>query len=229
MISIKTFLAICFATLCAAATQAASKIDGMYLMTRFAFNTFETTAFYFKDGEVFEHPKGGTDFAAFKKDSPKRAGKFSLSADEKKMRIEWGGGRRTIDTKVEWSDGGCFYFDGGLFCPAAPFKKDTKIEGHFSGGATAGGGTSAFVSSSTTLQLSKDGTYTLSKAGSASLNAGGSSYGSSSENAETGTYQLDSYTLALTPKKGNPHKHTVFLKDDFLYFEGVMLKKSEKE
>jgi hypothetical protein len=204
---------------------AADRLEGMYLMTRFSGGSLQTSAYYFTPaGEVFEEPTGGSDFQAFKASAPQQAGKYMVSGD--KMRIEWGGKRRALEAELERKERGCFYFNGGLFCPVKPFPKDAKLEGRYSGGGTAGGGTGAVVSSASSITFKPDGTYSTSAIGGVSATVGGTSVGKSSSSSAKGKYQLDQYTLTLKGDDGTIQKRTVFPYDtNRLYFEGSMMKK----
>jgi hypothetical protein len=198
--------------------------EGMYLMTRMAFGSLETTGYYFQGNEIFEAPKGGDDFAAFKQANPKKHGTYVVEGDT--MRVTWGGGRSATESKLEKKEKGCFYFNGGLFCPVQPFANETNLDGTYSGGGSAGMGTGAVVSSASSITFSKDGKYTASRVGGVSTESSRVSAGASATSSDSGTYEIAGYTLTLKSSSGSTTKVTAFpYEPDHLYYEGRMMKR----
>jgi hypothetical protein len=199
--------------------------DGMYLMTRMAFGSLETSAYYFRGNEIFEKPTGGEDFDRMKQEKPKSHGTYTVEGE--KMKVVWGGGRRASESKLEKSNAGCFYFDAGLFCPMKPFASGTRLEGTYSGAGSAGMGTGAVVSSASSITFAKDGTYSAARVGGVSTESSRVSAGASSSNQDSGSYELSNYTLTLKSSAGTATKVTVFpFEENRLYYEGRMMKRS---
>jgi hypothetical protein len=213
-------LALLFVLLLTACGAGASGPEGLYLMTRFAFGNLEMKTFQFGDGGVLlRNPVGPDVQPAGDK------GTYAVADGVLTMNIDG----RDNKAKLEPGDGGCFGWDGGIFCPARPFDSDT-LDGTFSGGASVGGGA---VMSSTTITFQPDGTYPLSGVGSvAAPGAGAGSAG-----GETGNYTLDGTTLTLQPAGGAARSYSTFPYDDGtegaqprrVYFGGGMLKRIEKK
>ena len=198
--------------------------EGMYLMTRMAFGSLQTTGYYFQGNEIFEGPAGGDDFATFKQAHPKKHGTYVVEGE--KMMVTWGGGRSATESRLEKKDKGCFYFNGGLFCPVKPFANGTKLEGTYSGGGSAGIGTGAVVSSASSITFTKDGKYTAGRVGGVSAESNRVSAGASATGSDSGTYEVSGYTLTLKSDGGATTKVTTFpYETDRLYYEGRMMKR----
>ena len=209
--------------------DAAEPANGLYLRTKFAFGSLAMNALYVKDGQVALDPAGGVDkfdFAKARKASPSTVG--TVQQNGRDMTVTWADGKSTT-ASLEKKDGGCFYWEG-LACPVKAFGRGEKLDGSFTGGASAGGGA---VSSSRTLTLSKDGKYTLSSGG--VVAPGGNVSGAAGSFAsETGTYDLSGNTLTLKPASGPARTILTFPYDDGtkgdqprrMYFDGLMLKRN---
>jgi hypothetical protein len=192
--------------------------DGLYLMTRTAFGGLSTEAYRFDDGTVVRNP------IAPDEQRPQDVGTYSIDGESMTMTL---GGGRPASGEIERGDGGCFFWDAGNFCPVGAFDDDT-LDGTFSGGASAGGGT---VASVVTVTFAPDGTYSLSSLGSISTADASAASGA----AEKGTYELDGNLLTLTPEGGAPRSLTTFPYDDGsdgeqprrIFFGGGMLKRQD--
>lgn len=204
--------------------------DGLYLMTRMWSGSFEMRGWYFKNGQVSNEPRGELekfDFKAAAAASPGTTGSYTVSGDS--MTIKTADGKQTT-AKYEAKDKGCFYWNGGLFCPARPFDKGAKLDGVFTGGASVSGAASAM-----TLTLSANGQYKLTSAGSATTRTSQSTATVSGQGAQSGTYELSGTQLVLKPSEGQPRKVLVFQYDDGsklpmphrMFFDGGMLKRSQ--
>jgi hypothetical protein len=212
-------LTIAFVTLLLSACGAnAGQPEGLYLMTRMVYGgSLETTAYRFDDGSVVRNP------IAPEQQKPDDAGSYVL--DGSSMTMTFGASSST--SEIESSDGGCFYWDMGSFCPVGEFDDDT-LDGTFTGGASAGFGA---VASAMTVSFRPDGTYTLSSIGSVSTSEG--SAGSSA--GESGRYEIDGNLLTLTPDGGETRSLTTFPYDDGsegaqprrMFFGGGMLKRQD--
>ena len=212
-----------------ASAQAAEPADGLYLRTNFAFGSLNIDTLYFKDGQVAKDPAGPLekfDFDQARKASPSTVGKAQRKGNQ--MSVAWGDGKAT-EGSFEAKDRGCFFWSG-LACPVKAFSKGEKLDGVFSGGASAGGGA---VSSSRTLTLGKDGKYTLSGGG--VVAPGGNVSGAAgSFSKEEGSYELSGNTLTLKPSGGPARTLLTFPYDDGtkgeqprrMYLDGLMLKRS---
>jgi hypothetical protein len=202
------------------------------MMTRMVMgSSLEIAGWYFKNGQVVENPRGDIahlDFKAAAADAPATTGTFALSG--KKMTMRWANGK-TSTGDYEPGDHGCFYWDMGSFCPAEPFAKNQKLDGVFTGGASAGSGR---VANATTLTLTSGGQYKLEQAGSvkSSVSAGTQLQGGSS-GGETGTYELSGTVLTLKAANGKIRQVLTFPYDDGtkgpqprrMFFDGAMLKR----
>lgn len=171
--------------------------DGLYLMTRMIpGSSLEISGWYFKNGRVSNRPTGNLanfDFNAAAKANPDLTGTYTISG--KKLIIQWSNGKKA-EAEYEPSDHNCFYWDMGSFCPVDPFPANTKLNGTFEGGASAGYGA---VANAHTLTLSSNGTYKLSSASSLHSDAKGGSqlYGGASGD-ESGTYTISGTIMTLT-------------------------------
>ena len=128
---------------------------------------------------------------------------------------------------LEPQNGGCFYWDAGLFCPAKTFGRGATLNSTFTGSL----GNSA-AASAMTLMLSADGRYEMSRSG--SVQTSGANAGSSGK--ESGRYVLAGSTLRLMPSAGgSPSVHTIIPVDDGskgpaprrLYVGGFMLRNQQ--
>jgi len=190
--------------------------DGLYLMTRMNYgSSLETTAYRFEDGSVVRNP------VSPELQDPANIGSYAVDGDTMSMTF----GDDTSSSEVEAGDNGCFFWDMGNFCPVGEFEDD-RLEGTYSGGASAGFGA---VSNAMTVTFTPDGSYTLSSTGAVVTSEG--TAGSTTE--ERGTYQLDGSVLTLAPEGGQPRQLTTFPYDDGsqgpqprrLFFGGGMLKR----
>ena len=204
--------------LLAACGASAGQPDGLYLMTRMVYGgSLETTAYRFDDGTVVRNP------IAPDQQSPGDVGTYVVDGANLSMTF----GDEVSTNDIESSDGGCFYWDMGSFCPVGEFDDDV-LDGTFTGGASAGFGA---VASAMTITFRADGSYTLSSIGSVSTSAG--SAGSSS--GEGGRYEIDANLLTLTPDGGAARSLTTFPYDDGsegaqprrIFFGGGMLKRQD--
>lgn len=223
-------LAVAAMVIAAAGAARADGPNGLYLMTRMWPGAgLETKGWFFRDGQVSQAPQGDLDrfdFRAAAAAKPNVTGRYTLGGD--KMTVAWANGKTTT-AEVEPGTDGCFFWDMGLFCPARPFPADTRLDGVFTGGASAGGGA---VASARTLKLGADGRYTLDSLG--AVSAGVTSAGSTAK--ESGTYAISGTRLDLRPDGGQPRQVLVFPYDDGsrgpqprrLYFDGGMLKQQAK-
>jgi hypothetical protein len=206
--------------------------QGLYMMTRMVMgSSLEIAGWYFKNGQVAENPRGDIarfDFKAAAAESPAVTGTFAISG--KTMTMSWANGKKSTGD-YEPGDHGCFYWDMGSFCPAEPFGKNQKLDGVFSGGASAGYGR---VANATTLSLTSGGQYRLEQAGSVkSAPSGGTQLQAGSSGGETGTYELSGTVLTLKPSGGKPRQILAFPYDDGtkgpqprrIFFDGAMLKR----
>ena len=191
--------------------------DGLYLMTRQAFGSLTTEAYRFDDGVVVRNPTAPDE------QRPDDVGSYSVDGDGMTMTF----GDDATTSEVEPGDGGCFFWDAGLFCPVQAFEDDT-LDGTWSGGASAGGGA---VNSSVTVKFDPDGNYELSTFG--SVVTADASAGSSG--SERGSYGIDGNLLTLEPEGGEPRSLTTFPYDDGsegpqprrIFFGGGMLKRQD--
>jgi hypothetical protein len=196
--------------------------DGLYIMTRYwPSSGLEIHGYRFADGAVVIDPIG-EDLDAERKVHAKDVGTFRREGDDLAMTFDG----KEQKAKFEKTDHGCFGWDAGSFCPVKPFASGTKLDGTFTGGASAGGGA---VMSAMTITFKPDGTYELSSTGSVStaVASGGSS------SAERGTYTIDGTALTLKPEGGKERVVSTFPYDDGskgpeprrMYFGGGMLKR----
>lgn len=204
--------------------------DGLYLMTRYWMNSgLETGGFLFAQGQVARDPAGDPaafDFAAARAADPASVGAVSLAGDT--LSVAWGDGSTTAST-LEPAGEGCFYWDGGQFCPAGGFAGPT-LSGHYEGSIGAAGlqGTIAVARSVT---FGPDGRYAMGATSSFASTSDGSTVSGGASGEEKGTYALAGTTLTLTPKGGAPTVVTAFpygadLATDhpeWIYFGGTML------
>ena len=206
--------------------------QGLYMMTRMVMgSSLELAGWYFKNGQVAENPRGDVarfDFKAAAAEAPGTTGTFVLSG--KTMTMSWANGKKAT-ADYEPGDHGCFYWDMGSFCPVEPFGKNQKIDGVFSGGASAGSGR---VANATTLTLSGSGQYRLEQVGSVRSGAsGGTQLQAGSSGGESGTYELSGTGLVLKSASGKSRQVLAFPYDDGtkgpqprrIFFDGAMLKR----
>jgi hypothetical protein len=220
------------ATLAMPVDSWAANPQGLYMMTRMIMgSSLELAGWYFKDGQVAMNPRGDVarfDFKAAAVESPATTGTFKISG--KSMTITWANGK-TAKGDYEPGDHGCFYWDLGSFCPVEPFAKNQKIDGTFSGGASAGYGR---VANATTLTLTGAGQYRLEQAGSVKSEvSGGTQLQAGSSGGESGTYDLSGTALTLKSAGGKSRQVLAFPYDDGtkgpqprrIFFDGAMLKR----
>lgn len=205
--------------------------DGIYLMTRMWISSFEMDVYYFGPGIAVNAP--GYDIAAYgtsyaEEQNPGTVGDVSFTGGT--MRIDWHDGDVT-EADLEPSSGGCFNFDGGLFCPVEKFSSST-LSGVFHGGAAVGGGTSAFASSGQTLLFQEDGRYAMGSTTVVDSIAGGVDATAYSDQAEAGHYTISGNSIEFYPDGGQAWSTASFpYHDDALpgafpnriYFDGVMM------
>ncbi|MCI0541857.1 MAG: hypothetical protein L0Z50_42210 [Verrucomicrobiales bacterium] len=92
----------------------------------------------------------------------------------------------------------------------------------------AGVGTGSVIGSASSITFKPDGSYSMSAIGGFSVSVDRSSVGASSSSAESGTYELNQYTLTLQSNDGKTVKRTVFpYEPDRIYFEGGMMKREK--
>jgi hypothetical protein len=209
----------------------AANPDGLYLMTRsWPGSSLEILGWLFKNGQVCSKPMGDLAHFDFQKAAardPNSTGTYSISG--KNMIIKWANGKS--ETGELEPDKSCFFWQMGLFCPADPFQKNAKINGVFSGGASAGYGKAA---NATSITFSSNGTYKLEQVGAvhSDTSAGTQLYAGSS-GSETGTYDLSGTTLILKSSGGKSRQIVSFPYDDGtkgpaprrIFFDGAMLKR----
>ena len=229
---------MCFVTVCLTAILIApleswaADPQGLYMMTRMVMgSSLELAGWYFKSGQVAENPRGDIsrfDFKAAAAAAPSRTGTYAISG--KKMTMSWANGKQSTGD-YEPGDHGCFYWDMGSFCPVEPFGKNQKLDGVFSGGASAGSGR---VANATTLTLTGAGQYRLEQVGSVrSAPSAGTQLQAGSSGGESGTYELSGTVLTLKPAGGPPRQVLTFPYDDGskgpqprrVFFDGAMLKR----
>lgn len=221
---------ICLGLMTLSCRAYAADPNGLYLMTRMVMgSSLEIAAWYFKNGQVCRYPKGDLAHFDFKKsaaEEPSMTGSFTTSGNN--LSIKWANG--TPENAVMEPDGhGNFYWQMGSFCPAETFKPNTRIDGVFSGGASAGYGKAA---NATTITLSSNGQYKLEQAGSVHSDvSNGTMLQGGSSGSETGTYQLSGVVLTLNGPR--PRQVLSFPYDDGtsgpaprrLFYDGAMLKR----
>lgn len=198
---------------------------GLYLMTRFSVGTLTLEAYRFADGTVVRNPTAGTDeIERERKQRPHDVGSYRLDGGNLVMSFDG----KPVSSTYERSDGGCFGWDAGSFCPVGTFASNTRIDGVYAGGASVGGGA---VMSASTLTLRGDGSYSLSTIGSVATGTEAGRVGSSGE--QQGRYRFDDNALILTTAAGAEQRYSSFPYDDGsagpaprrIYFGGGMLKR----
>lgn len=225
-------LATCVALVLATTEARAADPQGLYMMTRMIMgSSLELAGWLFRDGQVARDPRGDVahfDFKAAAAAAPAATGTFALAG--RKLTMRWANGK-TETGDYEPGDHGCFYWDMGSFCPVEPFGRNQKLDGVFSGGASAGSGRVANV---TTLTLTSSGRYTLEQVGSVrSAPSAGTRLQGGASGGESGTYELSGTALTLRPAGGAPRQALAFPYDDGtkgpqprrLFFDGAMLKR----
>jgi hypothetical protein len=231
---VRTFLmTACLTVILAAPLESwAADPQGLYMMTRMVMgSSLELAGWYFKNGQVAENPRGDLarfDFKAAAAEAPARTGTFVRSG--KTMTMSWANGKKSTGD-YEPGDHGCFYWDMGSFCPVEPFGKNQKIDGVFTGGASAGSGR---VANATTLALTGGGQYRLEQAGSVkSAPSAGTQLQAGASGGDSGTYELSGTVLVLKSASGKSRQVLAFPYDDGtkgpqprrIFFDGAMLKR----
>ena len=227
------FVTVCLTAVLVTPVESwAADPGGLYMMTRMVMgSSLELAGWYFKNGQVAENPRGDLgrfDFKAAAAAAPATTGTYAVAG--KKMTMSWANGKKTT-ADYEPGDHGCFYWDMGSFCPVEPFGKNQKIDGVFSGGASAGSGR---VANATTLTLTSAGEYRLEQVGSVrSAPSAGTQLQAGSSGGERGTYELSGTVLTLKSAGGQARQVLTFPYDDGskgpqprrVFFDGAMLKR----
>lgn len=207
--------------------------DGLYLMTRFWPSTgLEVDGFLFQNGQVVRGPSGDLaafDFDAARAAAPDRVGTYEVSGDT--MKVTWASG--SVSESGLEPDGGCFGWDAGLFCPAAPFGSGV-LEGVYEGGAS-GSAALGFAMNSRTIAFAPDGRYEMASAGSVSSETDESTVSGGASGGEAGTYAIDGTVLTLSPDGGASQQVVAFpygenvdgASPEWIYFGGTMLKRQD--
>lgn len=202
--------------------------NGLYLMTRFSFGSYNIEVWFFSKGKFAKTPKfvGKTlDFAGAEAQSPGTTGTFSISGD--KMTLV-GPAFKATESRLEpgAGAGGCFYWNAGLYCPATSFGSGDALSGTFSGSIGSGGASSAM-----TVKFTPDGKYEMSRSGSVQIPG---AYAGSSGSSR-GRYELEGNVMRLTPETGGAAMLMTTLPYDDgskglqprrLYLGGFMLKRT---
>lgn len=207
----------------------AAEPNGLYLMTRYIMgSSLEVAGWYFKNGHVSNHPVGNIqqfDFGKAAAEAPNNTGTYTISGN--KLTIKWANGKQeTADMEPDASG---FCWQMGIFCPVKPFPANQKLEGKYTGGASAGYGKAV---NATTITFSGNGQYSLGQVGSVhSDTSNGTQLRAGSVGEESGTYQLSGTTLTLKGS-GKTRQILTFPYDDgttgpsgHLFFDSCMLKK----
>lgn len=203
---------------------------GLYLMTRYwiATRSLEKGVYYFtSDGRVFVDLEDGFSDDVLAQHRG-RHGTVRTEGDE--MVIAWADGREERGS-LERVKGG-FNWNTGLFAPVEPFDDSNHLVGRWEGGTSMTfSGSSAATSSS--LDLRGDGTFTGASAASLQSASDESVASAGSHGTNSGSWQLDGYSLVLTYDDGRTARGITFPFDDSetpvypdrFYFRGTMYKK----
>lgn len=207
----------------------ADEPEGLYFMTRMWVGSIEMDAYYFEDGQVVRSPASDTadfDFDAARQVAPGQVGEVSMTSDT--MTISWGDGAKS-SSSLEPSSDGCFYFNGGLFCPVQPFSV-SALEGTYSGGAS-GNSQLGYMQNHTSLTFSPDGRFSSSNTLGFSQDGAEMNVSGGGTNTSSGTYELEGTALTLSADSGENRTVTSFpfgegdntAGPEYIYFDGVML------
>ena len=229
---LRVCLMACLALVVAPFESQAAEPKGIYMMTRMVMgSSLQIEGWYFKNGQVAENPRGDVarfDFKAAAAEAPGSTGTFTISG--KNMTVSWANGKKATGN-YQPGDHGCFYWDMGSFCPVEPFGKNQKLDGVFTGGASAGSGR---VANATTLTLMSSGQYQLEQVGSVtSAPSAGTQLQAGSSGGDAGTYDLSGTVLILKSASGKSRHVLTFPYDDGtkgpqprrMFFDGAMLKR----
>lgn len=219
------------AALPAPAVASASKINGLFFMTRFwsGSGTLEKATWYFApDGKYYHDLTTGfspAELAAFDGDK----GTYQVAGG--KMTITGKNGEKT-ESEIEPSQN-VWYWNGGLFVAVTPFQNAAELAGSYEGGeSSVYAGNVATISK--TLQLRADGTFSWD--GLASFKVKGETTedtNTAGESALAGKWNLSGYVLTLTAGNGEITQGITFpydnektpIKPDRFFFAGTMYKK----
>lgn len=211
--------------------QQPQQLQGLYLMTRFMGGSLEMKSWYFKGGRFAQDPRQAAadpDFAAIEQLSPGTTGTVQAQGDQ--WTFSWTSGRsKTARHEPGKGEGGCFYWDMGLYCPVAGFKPGQLLDGTYSGSIGSGQ-----ASASRSYTFTPDGRYRVSTTGAVSaVGTAGAVHGGSTT-AQAGRYRLRGHVVTFSPDGGAEQSLTAFPyepsadpgKPARLYVGGFMLKRS---
>ncbi len=200
-------------------------------MTRLIGSSLEMKTWWLMGGRFAQDPRLASDdpdFAAIEKLWPGTTGTIQVQGDQ--WTFAWTSGRtKTARHERGRGEGGCFYWDAGLFCPVSPFRPGQALDGTYSGSIG-----SAQAASSRSYTFWPDGRYRLSTAGAVSSTGSATVVQGGSSSSQVGRYRLSGHVITLLPEGGAEQPLTAFpyepssdpAKPGRLYVGGFMLRRS---